>query len=202
MSTSKKLPNPPPTVPTVPTVSTVPSTPPEARAGDEVLRRRAFLTRAARFAGAVIALLVSVPAIRAFVSPSFRRAVPKRWTKVAQADLVDIETPVKVDFAESVSDAWVETRALRTVWLRTDDGETFTAFSGTCPHLGCSVGFDKARDRFDCPCHHGLFDAKTGAVLGGPPPRGLDPLPVRVVDGEVQVLLKQFRTGIPERVEV
>ena len=53
-----------------------------------------------------------------------------------------------------------------------------------------------------CPCHRGMFDAKTGAVLSGPPPRALDPLPVRVVEGAVQVQLKQFRTGVAERIEV
>jgi menaquinol-cytochrome c reductase iron-sulfur subunit len=174
----------------------------EDPAAAALLRRRGFLARVSALSAAAIAFLVGVPAVRAFVSPGFRRAAPKQWTKVAQADQVDIETPVKVDFVEPVSDAWVEARALRTVWLRTDDGETFTAFSGTCTHLGCSVGFDKQRGMFVCPCHRGVFDGKTGAVLGGPPPRGMDPLPVRVADGEVQVLLRQFRPGVPDRIEV
>ncbi len=122
--------------------------------------------------------------------------------KVATADNLDIDTPVKIDFAESVNDAWVETRALRTVWLRTEDGETFACFSGVCTHLGCVFGIDEKRKIFLCPCHNGMYDLKTGAVLGGPPPRSLDPLPVRVVNGEVQIIYKQFRVGIPERIEV
>jgi menaquinol-cytochrome c reductase iron-sulfur subunit len=96
----------------------------------------------------------------------------------------------------------VESRALRTVWLYTEDGEHFTAYSGTCTHLGCSFGYDKDRDVFACPCHRGLFDVKTGKVLGGPPPRPLDTLPVKVENGEVHVMFESFRTGIEAKVAV
>lgn len=173
-------------------------------AGAEVTprSRRAFLKLASALSASVAALLVGVPTVRAFLSPALKKPAKKGWVKIAQADDIDIETPIKVDFVEAVDDAWVETRQLRTVWLRTDDGETFTAFSGACTHLGCSFGYDKGRNLFVCPCHRGAFDPKTGAVLSGPPPRSLDPLPVRVVKGEVQVMLKQFRSGIAERVEV
>ena len=164
--------------------------------------RRTFLRWASGVAAALSALLVGVPSLAAFLTPGFRRPARKGWIKVAEADLVEIETPVKVDFVEPINDAWVESRALRTVWLYTEDGERFTAFNGTCTHLGCSYGFDAERKLFVCPCHRGVFDMKTGAVLAGPPPRALDPLPVRVVDGEVQVVLQQFRAGVPERIEV
>ena len=168
----------------------------------EGLGRRGFLRFASALSAAIGGILLGVPVARAFLAPAFKQRQVRGWTKVAQADLVDIDTPVKVDFVEPMNDAWVQARALRTVWLRTEDGEKFTAFSGTCTHLGCSVMFDKGRDAFVCPCHRGVFDRKTGAVLDGPPPRGLDPLPVRVVDGAVQVMLKQFRTGVAERIEI
>ena len=114
---------------------------------------------------------------------------------------LDVDVPIKVDFVEAENDAWVETRALRTVWLYTEDQEKFTAFSGVCTHLGCSFGFDAEKKRYHCPCHHGLFDMKTGAVIGGPPPRALDALPVKVENGEVHVLYQTFRTGISEKIE-
>jgi Rieske Fe-S protein len=36
-----------------------------------------------------------------------------------------------------------------------------------------------------CPCHGGTYDAKTGRVLGGPPPTPLPKIAVHVRNGEV-----------------
>ena len=163
--------------------------------------RRRFLKIASVVSVAFTGLLVGIPSVRSFLSPALRRPPKKDWVKVAQADHLEIGTPVNVDFTETINDAWVDTRALRTVWVRTEDGEKFTAWSGVCTHLGCAFGVDAERKVFHCPCHHGLFDLVTGKVVGGPPPRALDELPVRVVNGELQVILKQFRSGIPERIE-
>jgi len=62
--------------------------------------------------------------------------------------------------------------------------------------------YDTEYARFHCPCHHGLFDAKTGEVLGGPPPRALDDLALEVRDSAVYVNYRDFRLGIAERREV
>ena len=53
------------------------------------------------------------------------------------------------------------------------------AFDRRCPHLGCPVLWSAERTRFECPCHHAAFDARTGEVLFGPPRRGLAPAIVR-----------------------
>lgn len=50
---------------------------------------------------------------------------------------------------------------------------SLVAFDRRCPHLGCPVVYAAERDRFECPCHHAAFDARTGGVLFGPPPHGL-----------------------------
>ena len=42
-----------------------------------------------------------------------------------------------------------------------------TAFTATCPHLGCAVEFNAADDQFECPCHESGF-AKDGEKLFGP----------------------------------
>lgn len=55
------------------------------------------------------------------------------------------------------------------------DAGTLVAFDRRCPHLGCPVIWAAERGRFECPCHHAAFDARTGAVLFGPPRRGLTP---------------------------
>jgi Rieske Fe-S protein len=58
------------------------------------------------------------------------------------------------------------------ILLRLDDREV-VAFSQKCTHLGCVVFFEAGEDRWHCPCHEGGFDARTGAVLSGPPTRPL-----------------------------
>lgn len=58
--------------------------------------------------------------------------------------------------------------------------------SAVCPHEGCEVAWDQNSNRFACPCHESYF-AADGARISGPAPRGLDPLPMRVQDGKLQV---------------
>ncbi len=65
-------------------------------------------------------------------------------------------------------------------------------YSAVCTHLGCTVSqWEAAQQVLLCPCHKGLYDPKQGAkVVGGPPPRPLAALPVKlegdriVVNGE------------------
>lgn len=58
-------------------------------------------------------------------------------------------------------------------------------YSSECTHLSCAVLWEPGEEHLECPCHHGFFDAATGAVVAGPPPR---PLP--------KVLLEERRDGI------
>jgi Rieske Fe-S protein len=37
----------------------------------------------------------------------------------------------------------------------------------------------------ECPCHNGGFDAATGQVLYGPPPRALPRIALRIEDGRI-----------------
>jgi nitrite reductase/ring-hydroxylating ferredoxin subunit len=66
--------------------------------------------------------------------------------------------------------------------------DRFVAFDRRCPHLGCPVVWSAARAELACPCHTARFDARSGAVLSGPPPRGLRRLPIARRDGSVWVL--------------
>jgi len=49
-----------------------------------------------------------------------------------------------------------------------DPAEGFKALSTKCPHLGCSIHWEDANQRFRCPCHEGIFD-KEGRAVSGPP---------------------------------
>lgn len=49
----------------------------------------------------------------------------------------------------------------------------YVAYSQKCTHLQCPVIWRKEESKILCPCHHGAFDARSGAVLYGPPERSL-----------------------------
>ncbi|MCM3869548.1 MAG: Rieske (2Fe-2S) protein [Pyrinomonadaceae bacterium] len=59
------------------------------------------------------------------------------------------------------------------ILVRAEDGQ-FYAYGQKCSHMGCSIYFERASRRLECPCHKGAFDANTGFVLNGPPMRPLD----------------------------
>jgi len=81
------------------------------------------------------------------------------------------------------------------ILVRTVDGELH-AFGQKCTHLSCPVYFERERQRLECPCHDGAFDAKTGTVLYGPPPRPLDPINLEVrADGEVWAVGREASSG-------
>ncbi len=63
------------------------------------------------------------------------------------------------------------------------------AYSGLCPHLGCTVSiWDAANGWFHCPCHHAEFDPRDDAkVVSGPSPRPLPALPLKLSGGSLLV---------------
>jgi len=90
---------------------------------------------------------------------------------------------IAVGQALSVTDPAAGTPA----WVVHAAANTFVAFSAICTHAGCPVQFDPSAVQFICPCHGGMFDARTGQVLQGPPPSPLPSIPVHVVNGQIRM---------------
>jgi cytochrome b6-f complex iron-sulfur subunit len=61
------------------------------------------------------------------------------------------------------------------------------AFSAICTHLGCVVSWDQNKKIIHCPCHDGMFNPTTGAVVSGPPPQPLSGYELAVKDGSVLI---------------
>jgi menaquinol-cytochrome c reductase iron-sulfur subunit len=165
----------------------VAASPDEPAPSAQTESRRTFLKAASVLVGTLTGLLAGIPALIAFAAPLFRPKRTAAWIKLGDAGDFDTGVPNKKDIAQTVQDAWVETRSMVSVWVYTDDGKTFTIYDARCTHLGCSYNFVKDTGIFQCPCHGGRFDPKTGAVLGGPPPRPLDKLASKVEAGTLFV---------------
>lgn len=66
----------------------------------------------------------------------------------------------------------------------------FVAFGQKCTHLSCAVIPKPDLGVFQCPCHEGVFDLRTGRQLAGPPPRPLPRVVLAIHDGGI------FATGV------
>lgn len=138
---------------------------------------------------------------------------------------VDAATPVPLELKDIVADAapvraWPMdpanhlvrsgTRLNKVLLLRLDpatlSGDTkdraadgVVAYSAFCPHAGCDVtGWIADQKLIECACHASQFNPRDGAsVTGGPAPRPLPALPLKLVDGKLTVA-KPFtsRVGI------
>lgn len=79
------------------------------------------------------------------------------------------------------------------ILIHLEDG-SFRAYEQKCTHLSCAVYYKPGSGQIICPCHEGHFDANTGNVLAGPPPRPLPKLEV-TVKGE-SIYVKSFQEEI------
>src|SRR3989338_3249918 len=82
-------------------------------------------------------------------------------------------------------------------------GETndVTVYSPICTHLGCGFRWDGDEKKFKCPCHGSMFDTE-GKVVGGPAPRPLDRLPVKIENGRLMVQYQEFKSGVKAQEEI
>jgi cytochrome b6-f complex iron-sulfur subunit len=62
--------------------------------------------------------------------------------------------------------------------------KTVRALSAVCTHLGCLVKWDETKQQLVCPCHVAAFDVN-GNVVGGPAPKPLQSLSVKIAQGEI-----------------
>lgn len=180
----------------------------------EVSRRR-FLGFATAGLGAVAASMVGVPLVGSLMSPLLaKKKASEEWADLGKVEDFKDGKPTMVQWVVSTKDGWVMETTPRMVWV-VKRGDDFTVFNPRCTHLNCAVSWrlngEKHTtaygspmpdyDHFFCPCHDGIYDLD-GKVVGGPPPRPLDTLPVKVEDGHLFTIYKDFRVGIHDKVEL
>jgi Rieske Fe-S protein len=72
--------------------------------------------------------------------------------------------------------------------------DTVFAYSQKCTHLSCAVIPRPAQGTFECPCHDGVFDLRTGAPLAGPPSRPLPRIAIEIRGGAIYATNVELRT--------
>jgi len=165
--------------------------------------RRTFLKLATYGVGGAVGAAVVAPALSLAVYPSRSQTVttPRDPIDVGAASVLAPEWR-KVDvIAPEVRDAWVTARnvVLGAAWVRKlPQSDKVEALSAVCPHLGCPVGWEAAKNRFLCPCHDSHF-GPNGEIGDGPAKRGLDPLPLEVKDGRLRLTWVQYKLDTKQR---
>jgi menaquinol-cytochrome c reductase iron-sulfur subunit len=163
-----------------------------APSGEETAaRRRRFLQLWTAVAGGAAALLAIGPPLAFLFWPVRRRPV-EEWVGAGLAESFPPGETVQVRARVPGREGWSGPSAHTAFYVRRDGEDAFTAFSMYCTHTGCPVRWVPGANLFLCPCHGGAF-SRDGAVVSGPPPRPLERLPVRVRDGNVEVM----PTGVP-----
>ena len=144
-----------------------------SKPGTGTSTRRAFLKK--------LRLGIGVAASAEFLWVFFSVLSPGK--KTPQNENMDLTTVGKLD--EIPNNSVIPVRSGHFYLSRLADGGVL-AVSLRCPHLGCTVSWDAARNRFVCPCHSSEF-AMNGNVINPPAPRALDYFPVVIENGVVKV---------------
>lgn len=165
-----------------------------------MLERRGFVSGLLAVLGAVVAAVVGLPLVGYTVLPALKKR-PEVWTDAgAEADLIP-DRPRELKIYLTVTDGWHTTTLSKSVWAVKQASGDVIVYSGLCTHLGCGIRWNPDTQQFHCPCHRGIF-ALDGRVLGGPPPRPLDRLPVKIEGGRLLVMYKEFKAGTAAKIEL
>jgi menaquinol-cytochrome c reductase iron-sulfur subunit len=146
------------------------------------VNRRRFLDWIVRGVTGSIAAVLGILGGGAALSVPARRQ-EDGWVDAGALEAILRGRPLEVALSVHREDGYRTMLDRRVVYL-VRDGDAIRAYSATCTHLGCRVSWHDDAGEFRCPCHGGRF-TRTGSVAGGPPPRPLDEVAVRLDAGRV-----------------
>ncbi len=144
--------------------------------------RRRFMKSVVFGVGAASALFVGGVVASSAIGPALERG-ERKWIRLDRVENLTKGRVSTIDIAYERTTGFytMDMQEPVFVWRKSDEDE-FVVYSSECPHLGCEIHWDEARDRFMCACHGGAFDID-GQVLAGPPPRGMYRYNYKVEDG-------------------
>src|SRR5690606_24866760 len=111
-------------------------------------------------------------------------------------------------------DAWTRypNQPIGAVYLVRQPGKKEpVAFTATCPHAGCFIGYTRGDATFACPCHTSKFnfDGTRTAGAAEVSPRDMDTLPVEIrpskTSGDVEMVyvrFERFQSGTHDKIPI
>lgn len=162
------------------------------RSSDRRISRRDALKAAVLF-GAVVLLIPTERLTQYLFAPRETGPVTYPRQRIANVNDVAVNDSLLFEYPHKDRPA---------VLIHLSDG--FVAFDALCTHLGCQIHYDKTPvtgwennpQQTFCPCHGGVFDPKTGRVLGGPPPRPQPKIKLEI-DDQGEIFANGYESGLP-----
>lgn len=164
------------------------------------MNRRTFFARVTAAIAGFMGLVLSVPLLGYIISPALKRS-KREWADAGSIEGIAVMEPKELSHVVTTQDGWLPSTVTRSVWAVRHPDQHIVVYSPICTHLGCAYRWEGEKRQFRCPCHDSFFDLR-GKVLGGPAPRPLDRLPVKIEQGRLYVIYKEFKSGVPEQIEI
>ena len=162
-------------------------------------KRRSFLGVLLGVGTGFVGTLLSVPLTRFALFPLLRRTTELKNSPVGTLDeFSNLNEPVMRTVQIEQVDGWRKAVSEKAVYITKDRQGKLCVLSSICPHLGCTVPWNKQKNQFVCPCHGAVY-APDGARVSGPSLRGMDALETSVQDGQLLVRFQYFRQLVADK---
>jgi Rieske Fe-S protein len=167
--------------------------------GSSLESRRSFLGVLLALGSFLVGALLSVPLIRFALFPLLRRTTELKSSPLGDLSAFSSLTePVMRTIQIEQVDGWRKAISEKAVYVTKDNQGQLRALSSICPHLGCTVPWNKNKKQFVCPCHGATF-AADGTRISGPSLRGMDTLETTVQGGQLLVRFQYFRQLVSDK---
>ena len=161
--------------------------------------RRSFLGVLLALGSVFVGTLLSVPLVRFALFPLLRRTTELKESMVgALSDFSSLAEPVMRTIQIEQVDGWRKAVSEKAVYVTKDSQGQLRVLTSICPHLGCTVPWNKDKSQFACPCHGATF-AADGTRVSGPSLRGMDTLETSIQDGQLLVRFQYFRQLVSDK---
>jgi menaquinol-cytochrome c reductase iron-sulfur subunit len=170
-----------------------------ASSGAVLENRRSFLGTLLALGSVFVGALLSIPLIRFALFPLLRRTTELKSSPVGElSQFSSLTAPVMRTIQIEQVDGWRKAISEKAVYVTKDSHGQLRVLTSICPHLGCTVPWNKEKDQFVCPCHAATF-AADGTRISGPSLRGMDSLETSVQDGQLLVRFQYFRQLVSDK---